>query len=602
MNDNTSRIEQQVQFEHKPHLKFLPKLFFYVFRSARSICFLFVGLMILLSLMRPLLAFIWKQYIDLADSSSFLALFGLMLAYYVINFLADIINRYTNAWEEIERLDIVQHNRFDELFQSRIYKKLASLPSEYFEIPTINDRIERVFNFTMDGYNGINLEIMVQGYRIIGKVVSVISIAASLYILEPRLCWMILIAPIPSLYTTYIGSKLKFKFVKDNATAKRQADYYEKLMLGPASKEMKTLSLYDFFFEKWKTLIDRYTILERKTQMTSALLNVLASLIQSLSVAGATILAITQMTRGVLSLGGLGAAISLISTLMSDTGSLFSSVGGFIAKKNEATMFFNLMDLPEQPASSKEIRDIASVEVRDVSYRYPLTSSYVLEHIHLTIHQGEHIAFVGENGAGKSTFIRLLTGMLTPSSGEVLINGQPETEETRAGRYEAMASVLQNPAKYTTFTIGDNVMLGDPKRAQDPEQIRQALNAAGYEDADPDTLLGKDIGGTDLSGGQWQKISIARAHYRNRGFIVLDEPTGNLDPKAEAEAFQKYMDLSEGRTLIMVTHRISVASLADRIIVFDKGRIVEDGTHEELLAANGNYARLYHEQAKWYNR
>ena len=130
--------------------------------------------------------------------------------------------------------------------------------------------------------------------------------------------------------------------------------------------------------------------------------------------------------------------------------------------------------------------------------------------------------------------------------------------------------------------------LGDPEKTASPQAIASALDAAGYGEADPNALLGKEIGGTDLSGGQWQKLAIARAHYRGRNFVLLDEPTGNLDPLAEAEVFQKYLDLSQGKTLIMVTHRISVASLADRIVVFAGGKIVEDGTHESCSSAAAN--------------
>ena len=246
--------------------------------------------------------------------------------------------------------------------------------------------------------------------------------------------------------------------------------------------------------------------------------------------------------------------------------------------------------------------NIESIEARGISYRYPLTEKYVLNNVNLKIRRGEHIAFVGENGTGKTTFVRLLSGMMTPSNGELLVNGELEDEAGRARRYAAMASVLQSPARYTTFTISENVALGDTARPMDETDVQLALEAAGYGDADKDALLGKDVGGTELSGGQWQKLSIARAHYRGRGFVLLDEPTGNLDPLAEAEVFQKYMELARERTLIMVTHRISVASLADRIVVFAGGRIVEDGTHDQLLAAGGEYARLYNEQAKWYNR
>jgi ATP-binding cassette subfamily B protein len=192
--------------------------------------------------------------------------------------------------------------------------------------------------------------------------------------------------------------------------------------------------------------------------------------------------------------------------------------------------------------------------------------------------------------------------MLEPSGGEILINGEPVRGIDAADRYGAAACVFQEPARFNSFTIADNVFLGDVARARDEEAIDAALAFAGFEGADRNALLGRDIGGTDLSGGQWQKIAIARAYYRGRDFVVLDEPTSNLDPLAEAGIFRKYMAMAEGRTVIIVTHRISAAALADRIVVFKDGEIVEDGAHGELIAAGGEYARLYAAQAEWYDR
>lgn len=212
------------------------------------------------------------------------------------------------------------------------------------------------------------------------------------------------------------------------------------------------------------------------------------------------------------------------------------------------------------------------------------------------------MAFVGENGAGKTTFVKLLTGMLEPSMGDILLNGRGLRDISYRDKYHSQACVFQEPARFHSFTIGDNVFLGDVEKARKEEEIDKSLSFAGFEGADKEALLGKDIGGTDLSGGQWQKLAIARAYYRNRDFILLDEPTSNLDPVAEAEVFQKYLDMTRGKTVIMVTHRISIASLADRIVVFKEGKITEDGTHEELLSRNGEYARLYSTQAEWYDR
>ncbi|HAH96393.1 MAG TPA: ABC transporter ATP-binding protein, partial [Firmicutes bacterium] len=173
-----------------------------------------------------------------------------------------------------------------------------------------------------------------------------------------------------------------------------------------------------------------------------------------------------------------------------------------------------------------------------------------------------------------------------------------------------ISTVSQSPARYQTFTVADNVFLGDTLRPRDEACISQAIAFSGLFSGPngigngiaPDAILGKEIGGTDLSGGEWQKLAIARAAYRNRDFIILDEPTSNLDPLAEAEVFQKYLELTSDKTVIFVTHRISVAALAERIVVFDDGKIVEEGNHHELLAQGGKYATLYREQAKWYNR
>ena len=189
-------------------------------------------------------------------------------------------------------------------------------------------------------------------------------------------------------------------------------------------------------------------------------------------------------------------------------------------------------------------------------------------------------------------FIKMLTGMLQPSAGEIIPSPS----------YQSQACVFQEPAKFNSFTIADNVFLGDVIKKRDDNTIDQALHFAGFEGADKGRLLGKDIGGTDLSGGQWQKIAIARAYYRGRDFMILDEPTSNLDPLAETEIFQKYIAMTEGKTVIMVTHRISVAALADRVVVYKDGEIVEEGRHEDLLAAGGEYTRLYETQAKWYDR
>jgi ATP-binding cassette subfamily B protein len=604
--DRTVPLEAALQRENESSLRNLLRMFIYVVSSAKVMCAIFVALLVFLSLLRPALAYLWGRYIDLAAAyrpgGQVLPMALLVAAYFLIGFLSDLIYRYTHASEDIERLDKVQMNRLQERLNTRIYAKIARLSPECMEVPKINDTIKQVFDYTQNGWDGMNREIMVNGYMIVAKTISVVTIALSLWLFHPSLALLVLIVPIPTLYTTYIGNKLRFKLIKENSELMRQAAYYEDLMLGPSAKEIKALGLYRFFYEKWRALSDRYTAEEKRTQVRSALLNTLSTAIATLVLVGANVFAILLMAEGRISIGALGAVISLTGTLIADTSRLFSAVATFFAKKHEATAFFDLMDLHEQPTDGADVPAIEAITARDLHYRYPLTGRYVLDGVDLTIGKGEKVALVGENGAGKTTFVKLVSGMLAPSSGDLRLNGLPVEAIKPTAHYDAMSAVFQNPARYATFTVADNVWLGDTTRARTNGAIAAALDAAGLPNVEEDALLGKDIGGTDLSGGQWQKLAIARAYYRDRDFIILDEPTSNLDPLAEADIFRRYLEMARDRTVIMVTHRISIAALCDRIVVFSGGHIVEDGSHAELMAAGGEYARLHREQSQWYDR
>ena len=614
-HDNTTAFEKDILKENPPKLSYLTRLFQYVFSSARLMCGIFLSLAVILSIMQPITAFIWGRYIDNANAYSddinpqmvqMISLIGLAVLYWIIDFISNMINRYLYGGEDIERLSKVQDHRLQEKFQAKLFQKIAKLYPDYMEVPKINDIINRSFDAMGGEWSSLQRGVIIEGYVIIAKIVSVIMVAVSLYIFHPLLCFIVLIAPIPTLYTTYVGNKLTFKFSRDNEKILREAGYYQGILLGSSAKEVKVLNLFDFFFLKWKNLADDYVVKEKKNQMNVFILGTVSGFISNIASIAANVFAIVLLTQGRLSIGALGAVLALIGTLMGSTSQLFSSIANFISKKNEAAQFFELIDLNEQisknTGDAKTILDIECMETNNISYRYPLTDEYRIKNVNFSIRKGEKVAFVGENGAGKTTFIKLLTGMLEPADGKLKINGNHVKAIDSADKYNSLSCVFQEPARFNTFTIADNVFLGDVDKEQDENKIDTALAFSGFEGADKDALLGKDIGGTELSGGQWQKIAIARAYYRGRDFIVLDEPTSNLDPLAEAEVFKKYIAMTKGKTVIMVTHRISVASLADRVVVFKDGEIVEDGSHDDLLANDGEYTRLYSTQAQWYDR
>ena len=190
--------------------------------------------------------------------------------------------------------------------------------------------------------------------------------------------------------------------------------------------------------------------------------------------------------------------------------------------------------------------------------------------------------------------------MLEPSAGELLINGRSAGDMGAARRYASLSCVFQEPARFHTFTVGDNVFLGDVDRERGEEEIGRALDFAGLGDVDRDADLGKDVGGTDLSGGQWQRIAISRAFMGDRPILLLDEPTSQLDPMAEADLYHEFAGMVENKTALFITHRLASTMITDRIFVIRDGKVAEEGTHEALMAAEGIYARMFQSQRQWY--
>jgi len=244
-----------------------------------------------------------------------------------------------------------------------------------------------------------------------------------------------------------------------------------------------------------------------------------------------------------------------------------------------------------------------TIEVRGVSFAYPGSQRPVLADVSFSIQPGETIALVGENGAGKSTLIRLLTGLYLPDAGSVTLDGHDTRQEPAP--MHRMGAVFQDYLGLQ-LPVRDNIGFGNPELPGDEVRLRHAAEQAGIAtlvEGMPegyDTWLGRQFGERDLSGGQWQRMALARAFYRDADLLILDEPTAALDPKAEQALFERFADLAQDRTAIMISHRLASARFADRILVMDRGRLVEQGSHEELMVREGLYARMFTAQAEWY--
>lgn len=312
---------------------------------------------------------------------------------------------------------------------------------------------------------------------------------------------------------------------------------------------------------------------------------------------------------GAISIGAVIAYVGYLQQVISALTTMMDTVGTSAATLKGLDQFIDFIEYPDAPATGKlpvekRLDNEYAIKVDDVSFRYPGAKAWSLRHVTLDFKVGQRLALVGPNGSGKTTLIKLLTRLAEPTEGHILLNGI-DIQKYDIHEYQQIFAVVFQDYRLFAFSVADNVAVNTHK---DPARMKRALTLAGVWDKvqtlpkQADTSLTKNIDpdGVDISGGEAQKIAIARAWYKDAPFIILDEPTAALDPVSEYEIYQRFDDLMENKTAIYVSHRMSSTRFSQRIVVLDHGEIVEDGTHESLMQAKGLYYRLFEAQAQYY--
>ncbi len=324
---------------------------------------------------------------------------------------------------------------------------------------------------------------------------------------------------------------------------------------------------------------------------------------------GILLLLVRSISLGHISAGEAAAVLGSVSTMYTYFDGLFSSIKSSSVLKPYVNSFFDFTDAADDAEKDKTLPEVMAhgIQAEDISFTYPGADKPAINGITLDIKPGELVAVVGENGSGKTTLSKLLMGLYTPEKGRVTIGGRDTSTTDMASLMERTGAVFQNFIRYTALTLSDNVRISSPDKEYTPENISTALSDCSLDTNDEktfpngiETMLGREFNGSELSGGQWQRLAMARGFYRDSDWLILDEPTSAIDPLEEDRMYRRFAELAKGKTALLITHRLGSARIADRIIVMDSGKIVEEGRHEELLAKKGKYTEMWEAQASGY--
>ncbi len=514
----------------------------------------------------------------------------------------------------VKRIEVIVNRMAGELLVShirlKIMRKAAELDLESFDKPKFYEKLENA-----NREAGMRpVQILSSAFSILSTAISMVSFVIVIFAVSPIAPLLVIAVSIPSAVINFIYRRKNFFYMRFHSKERRKMDYYSRLMVDKdLAKEVRLYSTSDRFITGFSSVFGDYFKGLRRLIFAEGAWNVGLSVL-SAGINCILFYVIAVMVMGaVIPVGDYVLYTSALTSISTNVALLISTS----ATIYEGTLFIdNMLVFMNEPARIRPTITPARVPERGVSHEivfshvsfsYPGVERKVLDDISFTIRSGDSVALVGENGAGKTTLIKLLTRLYDPTEGVILLDGHDLREYDVQELYRVFGIIFQDFGKYA-FSLRENITMGDVFAPEDLERMKRSAadaNASGFIERLPlgyETPLTRffESDGLELSIGQWQKISVARAFYANSDVIILDEPTASLDALAEREIYRQFDELRVGKTTLFVSHRLSSATTADRILVLEYGKLVEEGTHSELLAQNGRYHELFMAQAERY--
>ncbi len=528
----------------------------------------------------------------------------LFLGFFVYLLLKKLMVRLNTMVTNITGELVVNHIKL------KIISKAKTVDLASFDRPGFYEKLENA-----NREAGMRpIQILHATFNVISACISAVSFVVVLAGLSPFAPLIILVAAFPGAAINYMYRRKNFYYIRRHSKERRQMTYYSEVMINKdMAKEVKLLGLADTFIDKYKKVFKKYydglkklILKEGASQLLVGLVSTLVSCALFIYVAYNVVYHGGKIGDYSLYTGALTSITGYVTTLLTATATIY-----------EGTLFINNMIdfMKEEPTviASSETPLIPKkgvphkIEFRNVSFRYPGTERYVLKNINVTLEPDDSVVLVGLNGAGKTTFIKLLTRLYDPTEGTILLDGEDIRNYAPEKLYDLFGIVFQDFGRYAE-TVAENIRFGDAEISEDRDRIELAARQGNADEFIEklshryDTPLTRlfEEDGIELSGGQWQKLSVARAFYKDSDILILDEPTASLDAIAEGEVFRRFAELSAGRLTVFVSHRLSGAVNASKIVVISDGEIIEIGTHAELMNHGGEYHRLFTTQAEKY--
>jgi len=507
----------------------------------------------------------------------------------------------------VDFFDNLLADRYTHHVSVQVMRQAAALDVTVYEDPVFYDRLERARVQATD-----RLAMIQQMGRLIQQTVTAIAFSAVLIKYSPFLLLLLVAGILPAFLGESYFAFLTYAKNFNQTPLRRRMDYLRQVGGSKeAAKELKLFNLSAYLTGRFEalsqTIYEQNVALNRRRLFWGGLLAILGQF----GYYAAYGLSIYRTLQGRYTIGDLTLIITSIMQAMGNIQQAFSTLSGVADQAlflTDLIAFFEMKPRVESKADGlpapSPIR--AGFEFRNVSFAYPGTERRVLRNFNFTLHPGERIALIGENGQGKTTVVKLITRLYDPTEGQILLDGVDLREYDLESLHAEIGVIFQDFMRYE-MTARDNIAVGRIEVPHTDGEIEYAAQKSlasevvaklhgGYEQ-----MLGRRFeSGVDLSGGEWQKLALARAYLRDAQLLILDEPTASLDARSELEVFERFAELTEGKMALLISHRFSTVRMADRIVVLEGGRLVEEGSHSQLMALGGRYAEMFEMQAASY--